>query len=785
MSDRVGGHARLVSGHPPLPSLPSNDRVASDAPATPDDSGREHPGPDPADLPLELLADRGQAPPEHRQAAIDPRDARDGAGTRGFLPGADDEAPHPTGRVDALDGVRTLAVFLVVLFHIGMPGFSAGFLGVDVFFVLSGFLITTLLLRDIVAHGRIDLPRFWARRMARLMPAALILFIVVGIWSLSAAPAFRRPELGADTLWCLLYVGNWHFIATSSYFAFNGTTSPLLHLWSLGVEEQFYVVWPLILAAVALLLAGMSSGRHARRDVRGARRRSTTAVLLTGGVLAVASLVLMAQTYAVAGPDRAYMGTDTKVFEPLIGAVFAAAVLRRRVGRLVRRYAQELMVLGVGGILLGVALLGGETGPHPAYFVGGAVAVSLATVALVAGASYAATDRGLGRAFSQGGVTYLGRISYGIYLWHWPWAMWLLPGGQFEPSAALLVVAMTIATAATSYHLVELPLRTGRFRLVRPIRILRTGAAGMAVTSVVPLLLGGTPWYDGLRSAQAGLATAPATGEVAQAGPTPPSRVLLVGDSVPLQLYGAFAEYGETRGVRVINGAHGGCSASGLVTVNPDGTPYNPGIPRMPGAPAGPVCAGVPQDQKDLIASEKPDVVLWWSRYEYADLLGPDGKPVRARDPGYRALQASAFDAAVERLTAGGATLVVMQPEPTGMRTAERCTPDRRTEATGECAAFLVRLRYDDDVRRAWIDILRAKAAKDRRVRLVSIADLFCRNSANPCDDRLPLAVGGAFPPPAADAARPDGSHFAAAPRPTVATTALDRALRAAVREGP
>lgn len=743
------------------------------------------PRPDPADLPDAWLAARQQiAAPGASSATARAGPATPGGGSArgeiarddgGFLPGADDESPSTSERVGALDGIRALAVFLVLLFHVGMPGFSGGYLGVDVFFVLSGFLITTLLLRDIVAHGRIDLARFWARRMARLMPAAVLLFLVVGLWSLTAAPAFRRAGLGADTLWCLLYVGNWHFIASGSYFVYDGTTSPLVHLWSLGVEEQFYVVWPLVLQAVALLLAGVSAGRHALRDLPGARQRSTTAVMLTGGALAAASIWWMTQTYLAAGPDRAYMGTDTKVFEPLLGAVFAAATLRPRVGAWVRGHAQELMVAGLGGLMLGVALLGTPLGAHPVYFYGGAVAVCAAAVALVAGASKVDTDQGLGRLFASEGLTYLGRISYGIYLWHWPWAMWLLPEGRFDPGSALLVAAMTVATASASYHLVELPLRTGRFRVAPPARILRTGAAGMACTAVVPVLLGASPWYSGWGN----------TVGVDHPGPIGHPRVMLVGDSVPLQLYGAFAQAGEHRDVVVINGAHGGCSASGVVTVNPDGSPYNPLIPRMPGAPDGPICAGVAADQKTLLEQEKPTVVLWWSRYEMGDLLGPDGRPVRAGDPGYRRLQQEALDAAVDRLSSGGAMVVAVDPEPTGAKTAEGCRPDRRSEPAGECAAFLMRLRFDEDVRRGWVELLHAKAQTDRRLRLVTVADLFCRNDANPCDDRLPLAENGAFGPPTSDPARVDGSHFAPEVRARIAGQVLSRALDVAARQGP
>lgn len=674
----------------------------------------------------------------------------------GFLPGADDDAATPIGRVGALDGIRTLAVFLVLFFHIGVPGLSGGYLGVDAFFVLSGFLITTLLMRDIVAIGYIDLPRFWARRMARLLPAALLLFLVVAAWALLFAPSFRRPAIGADLLWCILYVGNWHFVATASYFTNDGTVSPLLHLWSLGVEEQFYVLWPLLLQAVAMLLASASHGRHARRDTVGARDRTTKAVIATGIFVAVISLLLMARAYAgsATGADRAYMGTDTKVFEPILGAVFAAATLRPTVAAFVTRHAQLLMGLGALGLLAGVAFLGGHDGPQPAYFYGGALGVSLSVIALVAGATKAHAGRGIARIFSQPVVAYLGRISYGLYLWHWPWAVWLLPRDRFDPALALLSLSLTIASAAASYHLVELPLRSGRFRRLRPVRILRVGIAGMAASCVVAALLGATPLYAG----------------VVLEEPQQP-RLLLVGDSVPMQLTSAFAEVGAARDVVVQSAAHGGCAALGVVTLNGDGTVYDPPTPRIPGS-AGPICAGVIEDQARAVEKYHPSVVLWWSRYEYADRLGPDGKPLRATDPGFWEAQRASLDLAVDRLTATGARLMVLEPEPVGLTIARECA-----DPAAPCHAFLRRLMEDDAQRLKWVSVLRDKAAVDRRLTIVRIADIFCRDAKTPCDDHLPLNPGTGFPSAGPNVARSDGSHFVPAVHRELAELVLRRVL--------
>lgn len=150
----------------------------------------------------------------------------------------------------ALDGIRTIAVFLVILFHVSTPGFAAGYIGVDIFFVLSGYLITAGLMRETRRSGRINVGTFWLRRFKRLMPAALLILAAITVWMLWIAPLFQIRSISADPWWTLLYLANWHLMTASSYFSATGTPSPLLHMWSLAVEEQFYVVWPLILLVI-------------------------------------------------------------------------------------------------------------------------------------------------------------------------------------------------------------------------------------------------------------------------------------------------------------------------------------------------------------------------------------------------------------------------------------------------------------------------------------------------------------------------------------------------------
>jgi len=217
--------------------------------------------------------------------------------------------PRSSGHVPALDGMRGIAVLLVLLFHLRVPGFRAGFIGVDLFFVLSGFLITSLLLEEIRRTGRVSVPAFWARRARRLLPALVLVLLVVGIVTWATATYTERASIRGDLLATTGYVANWHLISTSTYFTDIGVDSPLEHTWSLGIEEQFYLVWPLLVFAVAALAI---------------RPRNGVAVLALLG--ATASAVALALLWSPVAVERAYMGTDARIFEPLLGAAGAAFV---------------------------------------------------------------------------------------------------------------------------------------------------------------------------------------------------------------------------------------------------------------------------------------------------------------------------------------------------------------------------------------------------------------------------------------------------------------------------
>jgi peptidoglycan/LPS O-acetylase OafA/YrhL len=345
--------------------------------------------------------------------------------------------------VAALDGVRALAVAGVVLYHAGVAWMPGGYLGVDVFFVLSGFLITSLLLTEHRSAGRIDLRRFWVRRARRLLPAA---FLVIGV-SVLAVALIAPGDLArtrADAVASFVYANNWYqLLADHSYFEAFERPSLLRHLWSLAVEEQFYLLWPLAL--------GVCLGRL------GSRR--TVWITLAA---AVGSAVLMAVLVA-RDPTRVYYGTDTHASGLLVGALLAFAWPLGRMQAPARRSARVVLDAGAGLALVAlVAAMTTWTDYDNGVYRGGLAAVAIVTAVLVAGVTHPATYAG--RWLGTAPLVWIGKRSYGIYLWHWPVMALTRPGVDLSWPRPLLVlaqVALTVALAAASYRWVEQPFRRG------------------------------------------------------------------------------------------------------------------------------------------------------------------------------------------------------------------------------------------------------------------------------------------------------------------------------------
>jgi peptidoglycan/LPS O-acetylase OafA/YrhL len=336
------------------------------------------------------------------------------------------------GHRPALDGVRGLAILLVVGFHGGLPGMEGGFVGVQLFFVLSGFLITTLLLQESERRGRIALRRFYARRALRLLPALVVLLAAVLIYSRLEYSAAAAHATARDVWSSLLYIQNW--------FPATGHPVPLGlldHAWSLAIEEQFYLIWPLCLILLLRL-------RLPRLAVVG---------IVAGGAVASAGWRLVEWQRGVPY-GRMYYGTDTRADALLIGCAAGAAVAW---GLIPRSRKADSVLHGLAILAIPVIALVVATGRFASGFLygGGFTLVSVATAVLLVELVRIPTGA-LGRLFAHSSLTWAGRLSYSLYLWHWPVVIVFANRLSRWPNF-FIDLMLAVALAECSYHLVEMP----------------------------------------------------------------------------------------------------------------------------------------------------------------------------------------------------------------------------------------------------------------------------------------------------------------------------------------
>lgn len=383
--------------------------------------------------------------------------------------------------VPALDGLRAFAVLAVVAYHMHLAWAPGGLVGVTIFFVLSGYLITGILQKEWLCSGRLNLPSFWARRIRRLFPAiifvviaSIILFLIIDHSLLTKL----RTDVGAALLW----MANWWYIFHNlSYFNALGSPSPLTHFWSLAIEEQFYLVWPLLLVLAYKMKV---------------KRRTLCALTIT---LALGSALEMALLFSpTADPSRVYYGTDTRAFSLLLGAALAF-IWPDHLSSLRRRLAQSACLRGLfnaGGIisLIGLGILLVFIPDFSSFwYYGGTLLASLLSIVVIMVLTQKNTL--LARAASNKIAVWIGLRSYSIYLWHFPLLL-----AFTQPNATgktpwwlhLIELAVIFACAAFSYRFIENPLRHGALKkFTASLRSGRTGFSGWAGAHLSQLIFGG------------------------------------------------------------------------------------------------------------------------------------------------------------------------------------------------------------------------------------------------------------------------------------------------------
>ena len=367
-----------------------------------------------------------------------------------------------------LEGLRGIAILLVVLFHAGVAAAAGGFVGVDVFFVLSGFFITGMLAGEASDSGTLDLPAFWANRSLRLLPALLVVLLVtLGAVMWLYAP-IDRAEIARNARAVALYSGNIEFARNSTDY-FRAQENPLLHTWSLGVEEQFYIVWPLLVLAVAALTA-----RSARQEGdEDATRRALLLFIVVAGLLSFGISVWLTTT----AQPWAFFGMPTRIWEFAAGGVLALAISRKT--DFWPGVATAMQVAGLGLIAVGVFRYDMTT-PYPGV---AATVPALGALALIVG-GHRAPDSFVSRSLAVSPLRALGRLSYAWYLWHWP-----LIGlaGVLYPAVGvtgkLMWAGLALVLAWLTHRFVEQPARSGGTLASIPTRWVAPLALGASVAT--------------------------------------------------------------------------------------------------------------------------------------------------------------------------------------------------------------------------------------------------------------------------------------------------------------
>jgi peptidoglycan/LPS O-acetylase OafA/YrhL len=427
-----------------------------------------------------------------------------------------------------------------------------------------------VLLTEYRGSGSIDLFRFWMRRARRLLPALFLVLVAVSVWVSVGAAEFELGRRRSDLLSALFYGSNWHLISSGDdYFTWFATASPVRHTWSLSIEEQFYLLWPLLLLLVL-------------RFVGTTRRR----VAAFGAAGIVGSLVSMALLYSPAAPSRAYYGTDARIHQVLIGALLAIAVSEVSWSGRQRRVGAVVSVAAVAAVLLAFWTVSDS---DAFYYFGGSAAVALAAAALVWGVDVAPNGP-VAREFALRPVRWIGKISYGVYLWHWPVVVALTspaPAFAWLPErfgTDATRILFTFAFAFLSFYVIERPVREGTVRMLgRPaFRMAVASVAGFAVVTAAVMVatrveVSSTSgsMFGGREIDQAGCELEICVRYRAADRSAP--VVALIGDSTARSLDVGLIAFAHDRGWTYVSAASDGCRITHLLShFDGESDPYRP-----------------------------------------------------------------------------------------------------------------------------------------------------------------------------------------------------------------